>query len=99
MENFEQQNYGGDQFFSDFNTRLRDLEEKQRLSRDRILLVSESFVKDRDRTFEDVQEMKKKLIVLEEENKSMKGMLLRISEGIDSFARKDELAVLQKQCD
>jgi hypothetical protein len=96
-EMIEQQGYGGGQFFADFNTRLRDLEEKQRLARDRVLLISESFVKDRDRHFEEVQEMKKELEILKAENKRMKDMILRISEGVDNFARKEELMILQRQ--
>ena len=91
------QGYGGEQFFTDFNTRLRDLEEKQRLLRDRMLLISESFVKGREKNFGEVQEMKKELEMLKEENKRMKSILLRISEGIDNFARKEELMILQRQ--
>jgi len=98
-ENFEQQGYGGEQFFTDFNTRLRDLEEKQRLSRDRTLLISESFVKERDKSFQEIQELKRKIVVLEEETKRLKEIILRISEGTDGFARKEHLAVLQKQFD
>ncbi|MFH1290202.1 MAG: hypothetical protein ABIH92_02220, partial [Nanoarchaeota archaeon] len=71
----------GDRFFVDINTRIRDLEEKQRLLKDRMLLISESFVKERDKNFSEIQEMKKVVETLGVENKRLKEILLRIGEG------------------
>lgn len=89
----------GDRFFSDLNTRIRDLEEKQRLLKDRMLLISDSFVKARDKNFSEFQQMKKTVERLNAENERMKEIVMRISEGIDKFARKEELAILQRQFD
>lgn len=89
----------GDRFFTDVNTRIRDLEEKQRLLKDRMLLISESFVKEREKNFNELQEMKKIVELLREENKRMKEILLRIGEGVDRAARKEELMILQRQFD
>jgi len=90
---------GGDRFFSDVNTRIRDLEEKQRLVKDRMLLISEGFVKERDKNFNEIQEMKKVVETLKEENKRLKEILKRISEGVDRSARREELMILQRQFD
>jgi predicted nucleic acid-binding Zn-ribbon protein len=89
----------GDRFFTDLNTRIRDLEEKQRLLKDRMLLISESFVKERDKNFEEMQEMKQTLEKIKLENTRLKELLLRVSEVIDSSARKEELMILQRQFD
>ena len=86
-------------FFSDINTRIRDLEEKQRLLKDKLLLVGDGFVKERDRNFQDIQELKKVVVKLEEDNKRLKDLLMRISELIDKTARKEELSILQRQFD
>lgn len=86
-------------FFSDINTRIRDLEEKQRLLKDKLLLVGDGFVKERDRNFQDIQELKKVVVKLEEDNKRLKDLLMRISELIDKTARKEELLILQRQFD
>jgi len=91
-----EQSYG-DRFFTEINTRIRDIEEKQRLQKDRMLLISESFVKERDKTFRDIQDMKKSVILLTEENKRMREVLHRVSELIITFAKKDDLVILQKQ--
>lgn len=89
----------GERFFSDLNTRIRDLEEKQRLLKDRMLLISESFVKERDKNFEDMQDMKLLLENVRLENARLKELLIRVSEIIDSAARKEELMILQRQFD
>ncbi len=94
----EQQGYG-DRFFSDLNTRIRDLEEKQRLLKDRMLLISDGFIKDREKSFNDFQDMKKIVTILQGDNQRLKEIVLRIGQGVDKSARKEELMVLQRQFD
>jgi len=98
VQEYDNQDAWG-RFFSDINTRIRDLEEKQRLLKDKLLLVGDGFVKERDRNFQDIQELKKIVIKLEEDNKRLKDLLMRISELIDKTARKEELLILQRQFD
>jgi len=86
-------------FFNDINVRIRDLEDKQRVLRDRMLLTSESFVKERNKNFDEINEMKKTITELKEENKRMKALLIRLGEGIDMAARKEEVKILQNQFD
>jgi predicted nucleic acid-binding Zn-ribbon protein len=88
---------GGDRFLSDVNTRIRDLEEKQRLLKDRILLISDSFVKDRDKNFNELQEMKKTVETLKMENERMKELIMRIGQSVDRSARKEDFMILQRQ--
>lgn len=89
----------GERFFSDLNTRIRDIEEKQRLLKDRMSLISESFVKERESNFNQMQEMKETLEKIKLENNRLKELLLRVSGIIDSAARKEELMILQRQFD
>ncbi|MEK6800510.1 MAG: hypothetical protein AABY10_03740 [Nanoarchaeota archaeon] len=89
----------GSNFFGDVNTRLRDVDERQMLLRDRMLLISETFVKDRDRNFEEIQSMKGLLEQLKEENKRMKEVLQRVTELLNTTVRKEELMILQRQFD
>ncbi|MBX4211931.1 hypothetical protein KW787_00545 [Candidatus Pacearchaeota archaeon] len=88
------QSYGGD-----VQTRLRDIEEKQRLLRDRILLLGQTLVEEREKSFKEVQEMKKITLKLKEENDRMKEFLQRVTEQLGSTARKEELMMLQRQFD
>jgi len=88
-----------ERFFGDINTRIRDLEEKNSLLKDRMRLISESFVKERDKNFEEITEMKKTVEKLDGENKRMKEILLRVGELVNKSARKEDLMILQRQFD
>ena len=92
-------NPGAQQYFSDVITRLRDLEEKQRLLKDRTLLIGQNLVEDRESTFDEMQEMKKTLLQLKEENLRMKEFIQRLAEQTSTLARKEELMILQRQFD
>ncbi|OIO81494.1 hypothetical protein AUJ84_00960 [Candidatus Pacearchaeota archaeon CG1_02_32_132] len=80
-------------------TRLKDLEEKQRLLKDRVLLIGQNLVEERAKTFNEIQEMKKELFILKEENLRMKEFIQRLSEKSSQLARKEELMILQRQFD
>ena len=92
----EQANYQ-QQAFSETSVRLRDLEERQRILKDRILLVGESLVKEREKTFLDLQDLKKTVVLLKEENTRLKEFVQRITESLTSVAKKSELEILQRQ--
>lgn len=87
------------QLFSDINTRLRDAEEKQRLLKDRVLLIGKNLVEEREKSIKEMNDMKKSLVRLEKENTSLKDMIQRIIEQLDNTARKEELNILQRQFD
>lgn len=86
-------------YYSEIYSKVRDMEEKDRLLRERVLLLGETLVQERDKTFKDMQEMKKALMLAKEENTKIKEMLARIIEQLDKLARKEELMILQRQFD
>ena len=90
---------GWERFFSDLNTRIKDLEERNRLLRDKMLLISDNYIKEREKNIRDFQELKKNVEILKMENSRMKEMLIRIGEIVDKSARKEDLAILQRQFD
>lgn len=94
-----EQQYSEERFFIDINTRIKDLEEKQRLLRDRMLLLGEGFVKQREKNFNELQEMKKEVEKLKEESKRLKEIIIRLSEQIEKKARIEDLMILQRQFD
>ena len=79
--------------------RLRDIEEKQRLLKDRIILLGQTIVDDRDKTFSELQQMKKDNIKLKEDNKRMQEIIQRIAEQMSNIPKKEELMTLQRQFD
>lgn len=78
---------------------LRDLEEKVKLLRDRVLLLGQTIIEQRESTFLQLQEFKKTLEILKQENLRMKEFLQRISEQLSNTARKEEVMILQRQLD
>lgn len=98
MEEYSQQS-GPQQYFSDVNTRLRDLEEKQKLLKDRTLLIGQNLIEEKESTFTDLQELKKELLLLKQENLKMKEFIQRMAEQMSELARKEELMILQRQFD
>ena len=92
-------NSSWERFFSDLNTRINDIEERNRLLRDKVQLVGDSYIKERDKNFRDLQELKKSVEILRMENARMKELLARIGELVDKAARKEDLAILQRQFD
>ena len=91
--------YSEQDFSTDVGTRIRDVEEKQRLLKDRVLLVGRSLLDEREKNFSEIQEMKKTLIKVKEDNERIKEFLQRVTEQLESSARKEELMVLQRQFD
>ena len=87
------------QYFSDVGGRLRDIEEKQRLLRDRLLLIGQNLVEERELTFNELQELKKTALLLKEEVLKMKEFIHVMSEQMSELARKEELMILQRQFD
>lgn len=98
---YTQEDYSasGDQFFTDLTIRLRELEERQKLLKDRMLLVSQTLIKEREQNFNEIEEMKKTLIALKSENERMQEIIKRMAEHIPTLARKEEVMTLQRQFD
>ncbi len=88
-----------DQFLTDVNTRIRDLEEKQRLLKDRLLLIGQTLVEEREKNFSDIQEMKKSISILKKDNERMKQLLEKSIEELSKTAKRAELEIIQRQLD
>ena len=86
-----------DNYIADVNVKLRDIEEKQNLIKDRILLIGENLISEKQETEEELAELKAKINVLGEEVKKMKLAIQRLVESQENFARKSELQILERQ--
>src|SRR3989344_8618103 len=95
----EMMQYSGQDLFADINTRIRDLEEKQRILKDRMVLVGEGLINERNKNFNETQEMKKIVVKLRDENVRIKELLQRIMEKVNKTAGAEELMILQRQFD
>ncbi|MBM3234641.1 hypothetical protein FJZ19_06130 [Candidatus Pacearchaeota archaeon] len=82
---------------SDFNTKLIDLEEKQRLLKDRVLLIGSSFVESREEIEKEMTELKIMVNEAKQDILKIKESLQRIAEELDNKARNSDIELLKKQ--
>jgi len=95
----ENSSFGSNSAFSDVNTRLRDLEEKNRLVKDRVLIMGKNLVEERETSFSILQELKSEVLKLKEENNRIKEALSNITEHLNRTARKEDFEIIQRQLD
>ena len=77
--------------------KLRDIEERQKLLRDRILLIGKNLLESKEETESTLGKMKRDLESLRLDVDKIKETLAAISEELASTARRSELIILEKQ--
>jgi len=82
---------------SEFNTKLRDMEERQRLIKDRVLLIGENLIELKKDSLNDIGDLKVKTENLEREIERLKETLSLLVEESKNYARKSELEMLYRQ--
>jgi hypothetical protein len=92
----EESEYLG-QFSSDSNMKIRDIEDKQRILKDRILLIGQNLIEMKEKTDEKIIEIKKDVEELKTEVKRISLFLEDVSLQLSRFAKKDDLEILTKQ--
>ncbi len=92
----EEMNYQ-EQPSEDANLKIRDLEEKQRILKDRVLLIGQNLIDTKEKTAETILEIKKDLEKIKDNVEKMKMFIESISTEFPKFARKDDLNILIKQ--
>lgn len=85
------------QNFDDAPLLIRNLEEKQRILRDRLLLIGENLVETKEETSEKLLEIKKDIQYLKQTLERAMSFLESFSSEISNFARKEDLQILAKQ--
>ncbi|MBU3906991.1 MAG: hypothetical protein KKA64_01940 [Nanoarchaeota archaeon] len=93
----EQQPDYFNQILREFNIKIRDSEEKQRIVKDRLLLIGRNMIEIKEKTNEEILEIKKELEVLNQDMGRMKDFLENASGELSKFAKKEDLAILAKQ--
>ena len=83
--------------FSEVITKLRDVEEKNRMLRDRLLLIGQNLVETKEKTNSDLLQIKKDLEILKSTMARMVSFLEMTSAEFSKFARKEDLEILSKQ--
>jgi len=92
----EEIDYTG-QAFGEINLKLRDLEEKQRILKDRLLLIGQNLLEIKEKSSQDMLSIKKDVEKIKQEMERMINFLETASGEFSKFARKEDLEILSKQ--
>lgn len=85
------------QLLNELTMRIRDTDEKQRLLKERVILIGENVVSLRDEFTKELQDLKKATFVLKEESERMKELFSQVAEQLNNTARKEELRMVERQ--
>ena len=88
-------NYTG-QNFGEINLKLRDLEEKQRILKDRLLLIGQNLLEIKEKSNQNMLNIKKDIEKIKQEMERMINFLETASSEFSKFARKEDLEILSK---
>jgi predicted nucleic acid-binding Zn-ribbon protein len=79
------------------NIRIKDLEEKQKMLRDRLILLGENLIEIKEKTNSDIIEIKKNIEIMKESIEKVISFLEIATSEFQKFARKEDLEILSKK--
>jgi len=86
-----------DQYVGEVSLKLRDLEQKQRILKERLLLIGENLVEMRDKMNKENLELKKDIAIINNQLTKMVSFLESASQEMPKFARREDVDILYKQ--
>ncbi len=92
----EQVDYAG-QLIGDLNSKVRDVEDKQRILKDRLLLIGQNLIEIKESTGQKILEIRKDIETMKHDIDRLSSFLETISGELSKFAKKEDLEILAKQ--
>jgi hypothetical protein len=91
---------GGDnqiQFIlSDFNTRLRDIDERNQLMKERVLLLGKNLIETKQETEKDIKEIKRENQEIKRDLEKLKKTSSILLSEFNKFVKRDELVIVER---
>jgi len=81
---------------SDFNTRLRDTEERSQLIRERILLLGKNLIESKSSTEEEIKELKKQTSEIKRNLEKLQRLSKNIVKETEKFVKRNEILVIER---
>lgn len=81
----------------DLNYRIRNLEEKQRILKEQILMIGQNLIDIKEKNSQKIIEIKKDLEILKQNVERISSFIESISSEFSKFAKKEDLEILMKQ--
>ena len=85
------------QYFTETSTKVRDLEEKQRIIKDRILLIGQNLIEMKEDVHMTFLDIKKDIEIIKRDIERLKSFFETASGEFSKFAKKEDLEILSKQ--
>ena len=94
----EQQETGGQVQFllADFNTRLRDIDERNRLIRERVLLLGKNLISSRQDVEDELKEIKKDNIEIKADLEKLKKISNSLLTEFNKFVKREEIILVER---
>lgn len=92
----EQVDYSA-QLNTEFNLKLRDIEGKNRILKDRVSLIGQNLIEIKENTSVKILDIKKDIEIMKREIEKISLFLENLSSEISKFAKKEDLEILTKQ--
>ena len=93
----EQDNYSSPNTSMNLLVKVRDIEERQRLIRDKLLLIGKNLVESREETERDLTKLKITTETMRQEITRIADILTSLSDELSETAKRSELIILEKQ--
>lgn len=85
------------QIFGEVNAKVRDLEEKQKILKNRLILIGENLIEIKEDTNSKITGIKKDLEMIKRNMERMMIFLETASSEFSKFAKKEDVEILAKQ--
>lgn len=81
----------------DVTIKVRDLEERQRLMRDKVSLIGKNFIELKEEIEKEANNIKVDVSQLKSEINKLKSLITRVTEELENKAKRSELELIAKQ--
>ena len=89
--------YSNDQYQnSDVNIRLRDMDERNRLTRERVLLLGKNLIASKEETDEDLEKLKRENFQLKSDIEKLKRVVNSLLTEFNKFVKREELTPVER---
>ena len=86
-----------EQIFMEMDMKIKDMEGKQRILKERLLLIGKNLLQIKEKNNQSILKIKKDIEIINKNMEKMKSFLETISSEFSKFARKEDLDILSKQ--
>ncbi len=81
---------------SDFNTRIRDMDERSRLIRERVLVLGKNMITSRNELEEEIKNVKEENRIMKQEMEKIKKISSTLLNEYQKFVKKDEMYLIER---